>query len=546
MKRIARNALALGMCGVLAAGTVGIAAMPKPAFSASGAGTSEQSSGTEPEISAADAGKQQVVYVKENADGTQSGVYVVNMFDPRSSGKIVDQGSYEAVTNLTDSQELDCVDGSVSFRASSDESFRYQGDLDPSAETPWKVGVSYRLNGAEVDSGELEGADGKVEMVLTIAPNENCSGGYAENYLVQVTGALGADVASGIVADGATFAQAGDSTQLTYMLFPGKSAEYVISFDARDFEFDGFQMVGVPLSMALDMDDEDLDLASGGLGELSDAVARLNDGTGDMVSGIGSLGDGAAELAASNSSLSEGAASVAEALDGVQEGAQRLSDSIDEQLVPGVQQLADGSSSYAGQLDQSVAALEQQTQGVTSDQAMAVYDQALQQFSTNPADPSAQEALRNAQSLVTAAYVEEALETARTGYSRIDAGIQGMADESSSESVYGLSVAARSLADGTAATGSGYEELRSGIDGYMDGVLDLKDGCDELGSGGSELSDGVRELFDQTRDLDRKLVESIRDELEEYLNPQFQAPDFVNASSLTNRVQFVYRTAGVN
>lgn len=544
MKKTIKNAAVLGLCGALATGTVGMALASEPGLPASDNApqteTGTQSGGLSDRI-----GKQQVVYIKGEADGTQSGVYVVNAFDSQTPGAISDQGSYETVTNLTDSQELSCVDGEVAFDISEGETFRYQGDLDPKTATPWDIEVSYKLDGNDTDPDELSGASGNIEMTLSVDPNEECVNDYADNYLLQITGTLENDVARNITADDAMFAQSGDATQLTYMLLPGKSAEYAISFEATDFEFDGFQMVGVPLSIALDVSDEDLGSAPEDLSELSDAIAELNDGAGEVADGASSLEDGAAELASSSSNLSQGSASVAAALDNLSKGAQQLSGSIDRQLIPGIQQLASGSSSYLEQLDQSVALLEQQTQGATSDQAAALYEQALQAFAAAPTDPAAQEALQNAQLLITATNVRDALETARSGYSQIDGGIQEMIDENDPDSVYALSEGVRALASGADATSAGYNELRQGISTYVDGVFELKDGCDTLSSGAGDLAGGAQELFDETYDIDQKMIDSVRDELEEYLNPQFQTIDFANGSTNTYRVQFVYKTAGV-
>lgn len=59
--------------------------------------------------------------------------------------------------------------------------------------------------------------------------------------------------------------------------------------------------------------------------------------------------------------------------------------------------------------------------------------------------------------------------------------------------------------------------------------------------------DGAAELADATSGLDTKVIDTIKDKLEEYLNPAFTPTDFV-AESTTNgidRVQFVYMTGAI-
>lgn len=56
--------------------------------------------------------------------------------------------------------------------------------------------------------------------------------------------------------------------------------------------------------------------------------------------------------------------------------------------------------------------------------------------------------------------------------------------------------------------------------------------------------DGAAELADATSGLDTKVIDTIKDKFEGYLNPAFTPTDFV-AESTTNgidRVQFVYMT----
>ena len=201
--------------------------------------------------SAGGTAKTQVVYAKASATGSQEGVYVVNQFESEdgSRAKASDAGDYESVKNLTDDQQLS-ASGTSAFDVSADEPFLYQGDLASSTQLPWTVKAGYKLDGKTVLAEQLAGASGKLEMTLDIQPNPECESAYADNFLLQVSGSFDNDLASSVEADGATLAQSAGNTQASYMVFPGKSGSYTINADVRDFEFGGWTIVGVPLSIA--------------------------------------------------------------------------------------------------------------------------------------------------------------------------------------------------------------------------------------------------------------------------------------------------------
>lgn len=489
--------------------------------------------------------KQQVVYVKSNATGAQQGVYVVNSFDSDASQSICDQGPYTSVTNLTDTQALDIQDKRVLFAIAPNETFRYQGDLTPDTATPWNVNITYELDGQQIDPAQLSGAHGKVSMTLHIEPNASCAGNYSQNYLMQVTAQLKNSTIHNINAEDATLAQAGDNTQLTYMVFPDQQADYTITCDADSFTFDGFQLVAIPLSLALNVDDHQFDDATAELNTLSNALSQLNHGTKDLQAGANRLKAGADQLDQSGDQLIQGAQQAQNALTRTQQGALQLSNAINNQLIPGINQLSQGSNTYVKQLDQTIATLKQQTKGMSPQQAEAVYKQALTAFAHHPTDPAAQQGVKDAQSLVTAVQVLKALETTRAGYEPLNNGIQQMNDEHSPNSIVRLGAGAQELADGLKETQQGFGELAGGMGDYAQGVHTLDAHMSELQSGASALEKGSSKICASTSGMDKKLIETVRDRIQSYLHPEFTPADFVTGSTQITRVQFVYKTKGI-
>lgn len=534
--------------------------------------------------------KNQVVYVKANQIGEQEGVYVVNSFEAACDTRVVDQGRYENVTNLTDMQILENAAGTISFDVADTKAFLYQGDLDASTQTPWTIHVTYALDGKPVSAEDLAGASGRLEMTLSIDVNSACDGNYADNYLLQVSVALSNDNARALEAEDATIAQSGGKTQLTYMVLPGKSAEYTVVADVSDFEFEGWQMVGVPLSLALDVDDSQFDSATEDLNELVEAIEEVDDGALSIAEGSDSVQEGLSALNDASAPLRNGTSSFAGALDSFAGATATLASAVESQLAVGVSALAAGSSAYGEGLAEQEQAMWQAAQASQSDIAAAqsacesnaenlvgaygsvhaqVFQGNMAMYMSLGIDASQAAALAyaDATSAAQSAAAEQrgelassmqnlaqaagaaggyagaanALSQAAASYADLDAGIQRLAD-SASVLQEGLSV----LNGAVDQLEGGFSTLQSGVLSYTDGVRTLATSYGEMNSGAHELADGTGKLRNETQGLDQKMIESVRDKLQEYLNPEFEVRDFVNnASEGVDAVQFVYMTGSI-
>lgn len=330
-KRIAALALAAGLTVALT--------VPGAVVFADGVGSTSAASATSEQMATGSDNstpgykKNQVVYVKTDADGNRTGVYVVNSFEANKGVKIDDAGTYNKVTNLSTTQKLTDDSGSVAVTGQGVQDFVYQGDLDKNTQMPWNVTVAYQLDGCDIDAKDLAGKSGKLTMKLKVEKNDDYTGGdYADNYLVQITGQLKDAEAHDIEAEGATVAANGSNTQLTYMVIPGSTGDYTITTDVEDFEFDGWQIVGVPLNLAIDVDSSSMDTSQ--LTELSNGIATAN-------SGAGQLADGAKTLAASLATANTGAGTLSSGAAALAVGTSQLNAQVPT-LVEGVNSLNDG------------------------------------------------------------------------------------------------------------------------------------------------------------------------------------------------------------
>ena len=584
VQNLIRKTAAAG-CAVVLAGSM----IPTTAFAQS---TSSSDYGA--------AEKTEVVYVKASDSGKQTGVYVVNQFQSDTATEVHDAGTYTSTKNLTDEQELN-ASGTSTIKMGANQTYLYQGNLDASTETPWNVTITYKLDGKTVKASELAGKSGDVEMTLSVKPNDSCKNSYADNYLLQISSSFDNDLAWDIDAEDATSAQATGSTQVSYMLLPGKSAEYTVKAHVSDFEFDGWQLVGVPLSIALDIDDNEFGSSTEDLDKLEDAGKELNDGAQELASGSATLANSSKTLASSTGTLASSTTTLADSAKSLAAGGATIGDGLNaltangSSLISGVTQLQDGIlgqsaqlGSAAGQVDvaSAQAAYSQAAQSYTAAFAGAfaqAFMSAYQQYVAAGASP--EEAQQRAQAdaaqvasqaaageyasleqalteLVTAQATKSGYESASTALAQVAPNCDPLKDgitsyvAAASQLAHGATewnAGASQLASGASELSGGAGKLASGANQLGDGAGQLANGANQLSSGAGTLANGAgtlaggtQELQDQTTGISGKMIDAVRDKLTEYLNPSFTLHDFVNDSTEgIENVQFVYKTDAI-
>ena len=570
VQNLIRKTAAAG-CAVVLAGSM----IPTTAFAQS---TSSSDYGA--------AEKTEVVYVKASDSGKQTGVYVVNQFQSDTATEVHDAGTYTSTKNLTDEQELN-ASGTSTIKMGANQTYLYQGNLDASTETPWNVTITYKLDGKTVKASELAGKSGDVEMTLSVKPNDSCKNSYADNYLLQISSSFDNDLAWDIDAEDATSAQATGSTQVSYMLLPGKSAEYTVKAHVSDFEFDGWQLVGVPLSIALDIDDNEFGSSTEDLDKLEDAGKELNDGAQELASGSATLANSSKTLASSTGTLASSTTTLADSAKSLAAGGATIGDGLNalsangSSLISGVTQLQDGIlgqsaqlGSAAGQVDvaSAQAAYSQAAQSYTAAFAGAfaqAFMSAYQQYVAAGASP--EEAQQRAQAgaaqvasqataseyasleqalteLVTAQATKSGYESASTALAQVAPNCDPLKD-----GITSYVAAASQLAHGATEWNAGASQLASGASELSGGAGKLASGANQLSSGAGTfangagtLAGGTQELQDQTTGISGKMIDAVRDKLTEYLNPSFTLHDFVNDSTEgIENVQFVYKADAI-
>ena len=520
--RVVRAAVAMGLAGTLA--------MPGAAWAADGS------------AGALSAEKDEVVYVKAGADGATQGVYVVNVFDTATAVTVDDPGRYTRVKNLTTEDELVQRDGAVQVKTLSGEPFYYQGDLDAATVLPWDIALSYYLDGREVGPDELAGATGKVRVVLDVKARTDASANgvsdFAQSCLLQAQGTFSEESFGIEDAGDATVAHAGSNALVTCLVLPGESAMFEITGQARGFEYAGWQISALPLSMAIDLASQDTSELTGktdqleeatsqlsegagaladGLGSLNAGAQSLSSGTGEvavgadsLANGAGSLAAGAADLAAGTNSLNDGANRAAAGAASVNDGAQKLAVSAGKlqegagALMEGLAQTSASSSALLGGWDQlrgSAGSLNDGAQalaagsgqfaaGLAASKANAASAAASYDVATAAFAAAAQAAKDNPSADTVAAMNSAALALAAVSQASGAYGALSGVESSYAQVAGGIS----SVASGTAAMGAGAGEFDESLRAYTGAVESIATQSTELGNGVDQAVAGIGSL----------------------------------------------------
>lgn len=288
-------------------------------------------------------GKEEVVYVMTDANGSVDNINVVNIFE---GGSITDYGDYSAVKMLTTTDKINKSGDKITFSTSADKVY-YQGTLN-SKDMPWNISIKYYLDGKEYSPSELAGKSGALKIKISITENDKCNEAFYDGYALQASFTLDTDICKNINADGATLANVGSDKQISYTILPGKGLDAVITTDVTDFEMDAASINGVKLKLNLDIDDQEQEITDK-VSELIDATTKLNDGTQTLYDGTTKIQDASSTIDTAASSLSSGSAALDSGISSLQSGMQTLKNGLDA-LNAKSSELTSGSSKISSAL----------------------------------------------------------------------------------------------------------------------------------------------------------------------------------------------------
>ena len=488
-----------------------------------------------------DYGKEEVVYVMTDANGSVDNINVVNIFE---GGSITDYGDYLAVKMLTTTDKINKSGDKITFTTDADRVY-YQGTLN-SKEIPWNISVKYYLDDKEYSPSKLAGKSGALKIKISITQNTKCDETFYEDYALQASFTLNTDICKNINADGATLANVGSDKQITYTILPGKGLDASITADVVDFEMDAASINGIKLKLNLDIDDQEQEITDK-VSELIDATTKLNDGTQALYDGTTKIKSATSTIDTAASSLNSGSATLDSGISSLQSGMQTLKNGLDtlsdrsSQLTSGSSKISTALKTIQSQLSSveiSTDKLEQLTSsssqikqgisdlydGIESLKANLGYAQYKAAMSANGLDIDALKAqneqmIENCSSQIVSLQENIAALEAQVGSEEMIAELntqittlQGIiqlitADNASIDGTESylntVSSGTDALYDGISALKSNYEQFDSSISGLADtlsgftvNLASLKSGIDQLNTAYSSFDSGITSYTD--------------------------------------------------
>lgn len=573
----------------------------KPAASTGGGPAATAAS--EPGKAAVIKSKEEVIYATLAQDGGVNGMYAVNHFVLTSPGSLVDHGEYTSVKNLTDTTAVVQTGSSVSLQAVG-ENFYYQGDM-AGRDLPWKIQLSYLLDGVKTNPQELGGKSGNLQIKLQTRQNSAVDPTYYHNYMLQITLKLDSEKCSNIIAPGATAANAGKIRMLVYTVLPAKDADISISAYVRDFSMAGVEIAAMPFSMGFELPDtnrmmDDFSALSDGVAGINDGVSKLEGGVAGLKNNAGKLTEGSAGFKSGISTLSGNSGQLLAASAQISGALNQIASSLDAQtgganpagtgpagadtgdltqlpqaltmMVQGLNEISGGLIALKGGFAPAYAALDAAMAGISD--AMITKEQIAEIYSKT--DPSQHAVLDRLVAFYGAG------RTVKGTYDQVKAAFDAVVPtvDTLSASIDSISTTLGSISQqmGNMGTGSdlmtglaqlsaglkeldrNYATFHLGLGDYTNGVTGLTTGYGDFHQGLSlfsnyisEVYDGVVQLHAGTEKLSKetaKIPDTLKSEIDEILN-QYTASDFVPVSftskknEKTELVQFVIKGEGI-
>ncbi|ENH95904.1 X-X-X-Leu-X-X-Gly heptad repeat-containing protein [Gracilibacillus halophilus YIM-C55.5] len=536
--------------------------------------------------------KDEVVYATLSPSGEKNDMYVVNSFQVKDQGTIIDYGNYSSVKNLTDLTEINRNDNKIEFTATED-TFYYQGNIQEQP-LPWEIDLTYKLDGKQMSPEQLLGNDGPFTLQMDTAKNGKADDVFFENYMLQVTLTLDAGKYQNIQAGDGTVANAGQNKQVTYTVMPGKEETLTLKADVSDFEMEAIEISAVPASMPVE--DPDTDEMTNEMKSLTDATEEIDSGVNDLKQGIAELNNGAQKLQSGSADYQSGITELNSGTSELVNASKQINQSLTEmnqslqnnhskemnvdelkkmasglhEIASGLQETANSISNLNENYGDAYSQLDQAMQKIPDYQIESEDIQKLQQTDADQevidqlveTYKSARKA-KQTYNTVTDAFdaVESTLTTVESSLKEMATSLETMANElGTALEQMTMTESMNQLQEGISKLSSNYKDFHAGLVDYTNGVSqlsssyqelhnginDVSDGTAELNNGAGELQQGTSELAESTSNLPDQMQDEIDEMMNQYDKSDFEPVSFVSSKNKKiNNVQFVIKTQSI-
>lgn len=194
------------------------------------------------------------VYVNLDYYGGVDEVNIVKGCMLNGNTQIVDYGNYKDVVNMSNRAVPTLESGKVTWDLSGEDDgkFYFECKTDTlTQELPWKLDVTYKLNGKECRAEELAGASGMVTMLVEVTPNAKAPEYYRDNMILTVATLVDMDDDNySLEAPGSQLQTLGTKKAVMFMALPGEDGIFRIDIGTSSFESIGLMFMMVPATLS--------------------------------------------------------------------------------------------------------------------------------------------------------------------------------------------------------------------------------------------------------------------------------------------------------
>lgn len=264
-------------------------------------------------------------YVNMDYYGAVRNSNIVKSFSLNGLTSITDYGTYDSIENMSNYIEPTRTNDGVTFSFGEDIPNRFYFEAktkEPLANLPWKIELTYKLNGVPTDPAALAGAKGLVEIDLDLIPNDVAPEYFRNNMVLTAAAALNYDQIYSVEAPGAQIQSIGNYKAIAFMALPGEECHFVTRLGSDSFEFGGFTFLMVPATLS-QMDQ---------IKEVRDAKDTLEDSAEAVNKSLDVILNCMGSLSGSLNSTADGLASLDEARKVIAEGKGQVYADLDQSL----------------------------------------------------------------------------------------------------------------------------------------------------------------------------------------------------------------------
>lgn len=243
---------------------------------------------------------------------------IVKSYVMHGADSITDYGNYKQVNNLTDGTKPTSKNGITRFnfkKGKAPEHFYFEGkNSEIYNELPWKISMTYKLNGVSIEANKLAGKNGMVEIDLHIVPNTSASDYMKNNYTLEALTVFNQSDILSLEQEGGQVQLVGNLRTVVFAAMPGAEEHFKIMVGTDKFGFSGFTFLMAPVTLSQmgmlsdlhdkkDKIEEDYNKLSGSIDRTLDALSSMQSSLNSSAAGLDELNNARGIISAGKESI---------------------------------------------------------------------------------------------------------------------------------------------------------------------------------------------------------------------------------------------------